>query len=81
MVDYVKCRIRGWVHFAVSSDCARAEVANANAHLHSLGEPESASFERYLRCFRCGRDSANFKPALDTDGPSGVTVQSVVFER
>ena len=64
-----------------SSESARAEVADANAHLRSLGEPESASFERYLCCFRCGRDSANFEPAHDTGGPSGVTVQGVVVER
>ena len=81
MVDFVKCRSCGWVHFAVSSECACAEVAYANAHLRSLGQPKSASFERYLCCFRCGRDGANFEPAFDTDGPSGVTVQGVVVER
>lgn len=42
---------------------------------------EAASFELYLCCFRCGQDRANFEPALDTDGPTGVTVQSVVIER
>lgn len=81
MVNYVKCRSCGWVHFAVSAECARAEVADANAELRSRGKPEAASFERYLCCFRCGQDSANFEPALDTDGPTGVTVQGVVVER
>lgn len=78
---FVKCPRCGWLHFAVSAESARQQVADANAHLRSLGEPERASLDSYMHCFRCGEDTAGFLPAVESDAPSGVTIQPVVTER
>lgn len=79
--DYVKCPACGWLHFEISAATARAEVAEVNAHLRAVGEPENASFDRYLRCFRCGADTAGFVPAQESDAPLGCTIQPAVVER
>lgn len=78
---FLKCPRCGWLHFAVSAESARQQVADANAHLRSLGEPERASLDSYMHCFHCGDDTACFLPAVESDAPSGVTIQPVVTER
>lgn len=78
---YVNCSRCGWLHVAVSAESARRQVADANAHLRNLGELERVSPDSYMHCFRCGEDTADFRPAVESDTPSGVTIQSVVTER
>ena len=62
----VKCPKCGWVHVAIPAQVARES---------------GDDFERYLRCFRCGADSAGFVPAGEADAPLGATLQACVVER
>ena len=81
MTDNVKCPACGWLHFEVSAVAALSELCGVNQMLAQEGSERKATFEAYLRCFRCGADSATFVPASESDAPSGVTIQAVVLER
>lgn len=83
MTDFVKCHACGWLHFAISAEDARAEVSATNEMLASarLHDVRRASFDAYLRCFRCGADTASFISAVESDAPSGVTIQACVVQR
>lgn len=78
---FVKCHKCGWVHFTQTPEEAKAQVAEANEYLASIHDPHRTSYEVYLRCFRCGEDSAGFLPAQEEDGPLGATIQPTVVVR
>lgn len=52
-----------------------------NKILEREGSGQRATFEAYLRCFRCGACSATFLLAQESDAPLGATIQAVVVER
>ena len=52
-----------------------------NEMLEREGSNRKATYEAYLRCCRCGADSATFLAAQESDAPPGVTIQAVVIER
>lgn len=59
----MKCAACGWVHAAIPEHVARAE---------------GGDYSRFLRCYRCGADTAQFVPAVDSDAPLGCTLQPCV---
>ena len=78
--NYVKCPQCGWLHFTISERDARASVAWALAQPLSHNVARSP-FERYLRCFSCGANTATFVPAVESDAPTGATLNPVVILR
>lgn len=74
-----KCSACGWVHTALPRPVAEASVAEALAHSRALGEPETERLSRYSQCFRCSQPTSQFVPALDTDAPTGCTLQSCLL--
>lgn len=81
MTNFVKCTACGWLHFAISAAAALEEMQGMNEMLEREGSDRKATLEAYLRCFRCGADSATFVPAQESDAPPGVTIQAVVVQR
>lgn len=81
MTNFVKCPTCGWLHFAIAEADALEEMRGVNEILEHEGSGRKATLEAYLRCFRCGADSAAFVPAQESDAPPGVTIQAVVVER
>lgn len=80
-MDLAKCPRCGWLHVAISERVARAQVQEANEYLISTGASHRASYDDYLRCFRCGASSSTFVDGSDSDAPMGSTLQAVVVER
>lgn len=82
---YVKCHRCGRVHYSVSAEYARYTVEGMGNVLRTFNADERVSagpsLDAYMRCSKCGADSAGFVPAQETDAPLGATIQPVVVER
>lgn len=81
----ITCKKCGWVHFAVSRQCAEQQVAEFNAYFDTL-PPEKqqscyggkkSSVKRYESCW-CG--SKEFRPSEESDCPVGVTIGPIIWE-
>ncbi len=79
MIDYVRCPC-GWVHYAVPPASAQLEVAQFNTYAERAGLQEHSSLESYMRCVKCGADTARFEAFVPEREP-GFTMQPVVVER
>jgi hypothetical protein len=58
----VTCNQCGWVHAGLNVQ----EIAEANP-----------VYDQYDYCFNCGGSYKNFRPAVKTDAPDGVTIQGI----
>lgn len=74
----VRCGKCGWVHVAIPLHHAEQEVLDANIEHAKAGRPVVESIGRYLRCYRCGAESAGFIAAGPSDAPAGSTLQPLV---
>lgn len=74
----MKCPKCGWVYVAIPLHHAEQAVLDANIEHAKAGRPGVESIGRYLRCYRCGAESAGFIAAGPSDAPAGSTLQPVV---
>lgn len=79
LTRFVRCVHCGQTHVSVPAEWARIRVEEYNRLSKQNGWGQTALYERYLRCSRCGASSATMVPTLQSRWESGLTIQLVVI--
>lgn len=78
---FATCGACGWLHVVMPVGDARKAVADFNSARAKGNWPDRlATYERYLRCHRCGASTDQFVEAVESDARHGATLHACVIE-
>jgi len=80
------CNKCGHVHFGISREEAEESVESFNRMYEDLTDAEKRRYyssvpltvEKYERCFNCGNNHKDVRPAVEDDCPRGATIQPII---